>query len=61
MKESKTTLGKSLSSWRRIIILILDGPKKEMRPDISFFFFSPLESSFLHVCCLILCGTNTLN
>jgi len=46
MKESKITLGESLCSWRRIIILILDGPKKEIRPDISFF---SLRKLFLHV------------
>lgn len=59
MKESKMTLGKSLCSWRGIIILMLDGPKKEMGPDISF---SPQESSFcMYAASLILCGTYTLN
>lgn len=37
VKESKMTLGESLFSWRGIIILILEGPKKEIRPYISIF------------------------
>lgn len=52
VKESKMTLGESLCSWRGIIILILDGPKKEIRPDISFFFFFLLLKKALFACML---------